>query len=201
MIIEDKVLRQTGRTTRLIQLAPRDAIFVVWKQEMVADIRKHANDFGRSDLTIVAAHFLTNGSLRGQRKPLVVDHVLLDCALLTPLQYANLVDYWTSCDSSRNKLPEIFERQDAVRFHAQILQCPRCTSQQLQIMNLSGYTQAFHWKCRVCKQEFSTPLRTKEQLQKENALAAKKIVESNVWVKQKFFNPEANSVSHWGLHK
>ena len=48
----------------------------------------------------------------------------------------------------------IFRRQDAIKAHAQTLQCPECRSPQIQIMNQAVQGAAFEWRCRHCRYRF-----------------------------------------------
>lgn len=55
--------------------------------------------------------------------------------------------------------PEIeacFKRQDAISAHAQTLRCPKCDTNQIQIMNQACQGEPFQWRCRHCRHCFTS---------------------------------------------
>ncbi len=65
--------RQTGRTTKQIQTAPKHAIFIWCNSHLMYPIGL-ARQFGRVDITFVAARPGLADWLCGQNRHIVIDH-------------------------------------------------------------------------------------------------------------------------------
>lgn len=67
-------MRQTGRTTKQIIDAPREAVFV-WCNEDLYYPKRIAQTFKRNDLLIVGPSWITNDGWRGlELSGIVIDH-------------------------------------------------------------------------------------------------------------------------------
>jgi hypothetical protein len=67
--------RGTGRTTKQMQAAPKGAIFISANRPMVAHDRLLAFKCGRSDLVVVAPHWITDRRWVGlELSGVVIDH-------------------------------------------------------------------------------------------------------------------------------
>lgn len=69
--------RQTGRTTRQIEQAPKDAVYVCPSVRSISYHRRLAADLGRQDLVIVSAYWFTDQNWRGRRGSVILDHATL----------------------------------------------------------------------------------------------------------------------------
>jgi len=65
--------RGSGRTTKQMKEAPRNAIFI-WVNGHLDYPRKLAHSLSRDDLKIVSPEWLADERWRGLRRPVVVDH-------------------------------------------------------------------------------------------------------------------------------
>lgn len=66
--------RQSGRTSRQLERAPRYAVFV-WSVLASRDYAvKLASSIGRDDIMIVGPDWLISGRWRGDMRPVVLDH-------------------------------------------------------------------------------------------------------------------------------
>lgn len=79
--MNDNKQRGTGRTTRQIQTAPRDAYFVVHNQQMVRYAQDIADRLGREDLLIIALTTVRPERFRGISCSIVLDHYIVENGL------------------------------------------------------------------------------------------------------------------------
>lgn len=75
MNVED---RGTGRTTRLINSAPQNAIFVCHTERMALYARRLCHTLNRTDVTCVSIAWLKSHGYRGMQNPVVLDHYVLE---------------------------------------------------------------------------------------------------------------------------
>jgi hypothetical protein len=80
--------RSTGRTTRQIETAPKNAVFV-WCNDRIDYAKTLARELGRADLKVVPPSWLQTDAIRGIRRGIVVDHA----AVLTSRQRAEFDIY------------------------------------------------------------------------------------------------------------
>lgn len=74
--------RQMGRTTRQMQHAPIEAVFV-WENSNLYYPKKLAQALGRHDLQIKPRSFIRSQAWMGLRRAVVIDHAINDLISLT----------------------------------------------------------------------------------------------------------------------
>ncbi len=72
-------IRGTGRTWRLIEQAPPNAVFVAPNRSVEDEAAEMRSMMGRSDVRVVGVHWLESGNWRGTAIPIVLDHTIQVC--------------------------------------------------------------------------------------------------------------------------
>lgn len=91
--------RGTDRTTRQIEQAPKDAVYVCPSVRSISYHRKLAVYLGRQDLVNVSPYWFTDQSWRGRRRSVILDHATLSAMNDRQIyEYRACMDYLSSFD-------------------------------------------------------------------------------------------------------
>lgn len=99
--------RGSGRTTRQILNAPRNAVYVVWHSSQFAYTRALMVHLGRTDLHLMSFGWIEREGYRGDHRHYVVDHMAATAArqMVKSREWRalDLLEHWQGRDYSFNK--------------------------------------------------------------------------------------------------